>query len=78
MLVFTNKHGENLLDDALDNNGLSYATEVDTDEIPGVNSDLSEMNDVPDEEILSPDAGIEQSSQENNESGKNSDCPRER
>ena len=38
---------------------------MDTNEIQGVDSDLSEMSDVPDEEIFSPGTGIQQSSQAN-------------
>merc|ERR1711884_84604 len=48
LLVFANKHGGNLLDEDLeiaDDDDLSYATEVGADEIPGVDSDLSEEGD---------------------------------
>merc|ERR1711884_783079 len=48
LLVFANKHGENLLDEDLetvDDDDLSYVTEVGADEIPGVDSDLSEEGD---------------------------------
>ena len=48
LLVFANKHGENLLDEDLeivDDDDLSYATEVGADEIPGADSDLSEEGD---------------------------------
>ena len=61
LLVFANKHGENLLDDdleILDDDDLSYATEVGTDEIPGVDSDLSEEGD--DEDPLEPNTEVQQ------------------
>ena len=48
LLVLTNKHNENLLDDdleILDDDDISYAIEVGADEIPGVDSDLSEEGD---------------------------------
>ena len=48
LLVFANKHGENLLDNDLeigDDDDLSYSTEVGADEIPGVDSNLSEEDD---------------------------------
>ena len=48
LLVFPNTHNENLLDGTLDDDDLSYATEVDFDENQEVNSDLSEMSDVTD------------------------------
>ena len=59
LLVFTNKHGEILLDGDLENldyDDLSYATEVGPDEISGVDSDLSEVSD--DEELLNPDVEV--------------------
>ena len=46
--MFTNKHGEYLLNDdleILDDDDLSYATEVGADAILGVDSDLSEEGD---------------------------------
>lgn len=61
LVMFTNKHGENLLDDGLYVGDLSYSTEVGIDEIPVVDSDLSEMSDVPDEERLGPDVEMQQS-----------------
>ena len=63
LLVFTNKHGEILLDgdlENLDDDDLSYATEVGSDEIPGVDSDLSAMSDVPDEDLLNPNVEVQQ------------------
>ena len=63
LLVFTNKHDENLLDgelENLDDDDLSYATEVGSDEIPGVDSDLSAMSDVPDEDLLNPNVEVQQ------------------
>lgn len=59
LLVFTDKHGENLLDDYLDDDDLSSATELDADEICGVDSDLSKMSDIPDKNLPSPDAEIQ-------------------
>ena len=59
--MFTNKHGENLLDEDLENlddDYLSYATEVGPDEIPGVDSDLSEVSD--DDDLLNPKAEVQQ------------------
>lgn len=57
LLVLTNKHGKNLLDGdqgKLGDDDLSYATEVGSDEISGVDRDLSEMSDVPYEDLLNP------------------------
>ena len=65
--MFTNKHGKNLLDDVLHDDDLNYATEVGAGEIPGADSDLSEMSDVPDEELLGPDVEIQQSPDETEE-----------
>merc|ERR1711884_878441 len=62
LLVFANKHGENLLDEDLeivDDDDLSYATEVGADEIPGVDSDLSEEGD-DEEDPLGSSAEVQQ------------------
>ena len=60
LLVFTDKHGENLLDDGHDDDDLSYATEVDGDESTGVDSDLSEMSEVQEEEVIRPNDETQQ------------------
>ena len=39
LLVFTNKHGENLLEDPHEDDDLSYASESDVDESAGVDDD---------------------------------------
>ena len=62
--MFSNKHSENLLDEDLDDDDLSYATDVGADEIPGVDSDLSEVSDVPDKELFSPVVEVQQSPNE--------------
>ena len=48
------------MDDASDDDELSYATEVAADEIPGVDSDLSDFSYVPDEESYNPVPVIQQ------------------